>query len=203
MCSLLLAHSVELCVRWLDRSLNCALIGADMLRRMPAAAVYQMDFSGGGDKLCPEDDYIPATCMLGLRLAARNIFCCSLRQLRLELSPESERMYTFEGVMAYLARQKRSEFQLSSTTAVLQVVTVDEVQLPTGQTKTLQHASSELPNTMIQVLASWMMAGVSALSAYCLTHEMEPSDRLWHQQLVTVCRSSKSCGCNSAHGYWS
>lgn len=147
--------------------LICILIVTDMLRCVPAAAVYQIDFSGAGDKLCPEDDYIPATCMLGLRLAARNIFCCSLRQLRLQMSPDTERMYTLEGVMAYLAQQKRSEFQLSSTTAVLQVVTVDDVQLITGQTKTLQHASSELPNTMIKVLASWMTAGVWALSA-CL-----------------------------------
>lgn len=135
---------------------------------MPAAAAYRIDFNGDGDKLFQEDDHIPATCMLGLRLAARNIFYCSLQDLRTVLPPECECMYTFDGVMAYLASQKRSVWQLRSSTAVLQVVTVDELQLVTGQSKVLQRHSSQLPNAMVEVLASWMITGLPILSVVYL-----------------------------------
>ena len=102
--------------------------------------------------------------MLGLRLAARNIFYCSLEDLRTVLPPECEHMYNFKGVMAYLASRKRSELQLSSSTAVLQVVTLDELQLVTGQIKGLRCHSPAIPNIMINALASWMISGSPGVS---------------------------------------
>lgn len=100
---------------------------------MPAAAAYHIDFSGDGDKLVEEDEGIAGTCLLGLRLAARNIFHCSLQSLRTVLPSECERIYSLSAVMAYLACQKRTEMQLSNSTAVPQVVTVDEFQSVSSQ----------------------------------------------------------------------
>ena len=130
---------------------------------MPAGAAYRVDFNGDGDKLDLDDDHIPVTCMLGLRLAARNIFHCSLLALRTVLPPECELLYTFAGVMAYLACQQRSEMQLSSSIAVLQVITVDELQMVTAQAKGFHCFPAELPNAMVEVLASWMISGLSIL----------------------------------------
>ena len=142
----------------------------------PAAAAYRIDFNGDGDRLSQNDDHIPATCMLGLRLAARNIFHCSLVDLRTVLPSGSELMYTFAGVMAYLARQKKSDMQMSSSTAVLQVVTVDELQLLTSQVKGFQRHTAEVANAMVEVLASWMISGSPNLivytSAACLLCDM-------------------------------
>lgn len=75
--------------------------------------------------------------------------------------------------MAYLASQKRSELHLSSSAAVLQVVTIDELQLVTGQTKGLQCHSSMLPNIMVNVLASWMISGAPGVAEPSLLLNVE------------------------------
>jgi len=41
---------------------------------MSAAEAFRIDFNGDGDGVRRNDDHIAATCMLGLCLAARNIF---------------------------------------------------------------------------------------------------------------------------------
>lgn len=130
---------------------------------MPAAAAYHIDFSGDGDKLVEEDERIPGSCMLGLRLAARNIFHCSLQSLRTVLPPECERIWSIDTVMAYLACQKRTEMQLSNSTAVLQVVTVDEFQSVASQSKVFQRPYKGLPDEMMQNLGLWMIQGLPLL----------------------------------------
>jgi len=121
-------------------------------------AVY-IDFNGSGDPLSSSDDHIATECILGLRVAARNIFHCDLSQLRRHLSVQCQHLFTLKEVMKYLASQKRKSLGLGNDAAVLQVMTIDELQLVFGQSEVLQNNSRKLVDVLIGNLASWMISG--------------------------------------------
>ena len=118
-----------------------------------------IDFNGSGDPLSSADDHISAECILGLRVAARNIFHCDLSKLRQHLPVQRQHLFTLRDVMKYLATQKRKSLGLGSDAIVLQVLTVDELQLVVGQAERLQNNSRGLVNVLIGYLASWMISG--------------------------------------------
>ncbi|KAL0019710.1 hypothetical protein WJX77_002416 [Trebouxia sp. C0004] len=51
------------------------------------------------------DDHISAECILGLRVAARNIFHCDLSKLRQHLPVQRQHLFTLRDVIKYLASQ--------------------------------------------------------------------------------------------------
>lgn len=119
-----------------------------------------IDFKWSGDPLSSADDHISAECILGLRLAARNIFHCDLSQLRQHLPVQHQHLFSLRDVMKYLATQKRISLGLGSDAIVLQVITVDELQLVFGQSvEVLQNNSRGLVNVLIGCLAAWMISG--------------------------------------------
>jgi len=119
-----------------------------------------IDFNGSGDPLNSADDHISAECILGLRVAARNIFHCDLSKLRQHLPVQRQHLFTLRDVMKYLATQKRKSLGLGSDAIVLQVITVDELQLVFGQSvEVLQNNSRGLVNVLIGCLAAWMISG--------------------------------------------
>lgn len=62
--------------------------------------------------------------------------------------------------MKHLASQKRTSLGLGSDAIVLQVITVDELQLVFGQSvEVLQNNSRGLVNVLIRCLAAWMISG--------------------------------------------
>ncbi len=61
--------------------------------------------------------------------------------------------------MILLASQKRKSLGLSTNAVVLQVITVDELQLVSGQSEVLQTHSRKLVDVMFAELAAWMTAG--------------------------------------------
>jgi len=61
--------------------------------------------------------------------------------------------------MKYLASQKRKSLGLGNDAAVLQVMTIDELQLVFGQSEVLQNNSRKLVDVLIGNLASWMISG--------------------------------------------
>lgn len=124
-----------------------------------AAQAMYIDFNGSGDPLSPADDHIATECILGLRVAARNIFCCDLSQLRRHLSVQCQQLFTLKEVMSYLATQKRKSLGLGIDAIVLQVITVDELQLVVGQSEVLQNNSRKLVDVLIGNLAGWMISG--------------------------------------------
>ncbi|KAL3138800.1 hypothetical protein ABBQ32_005642 [Trebouxia sp. C0010 RCD-2024] len=119
-----------------------------------------LDFSVTGDPITPEDAAIPPTCMLGLRIAARNIFHCSLPDMQQHLPLQLRHLFTLRGVMRLLARQKRDSLGLTSDAVILQVITVDDMQLLSHQSEGLSMKPGVLANTMVTELAAWMVAGV-------------------------------------------
>ncbi len=118
-----------------------------------------IDFNVNGEPLSSADDHIASECILGLRVAANNIFHCDLSQLRRRLSVHCQQLFSLDEVMKYLANQKRKSLGLGSDAIVLQVLTVDELQLVLGQSAVLQYNSRGLVNVIIRNLASWMISG--------------------------------------------
>ena len=119
-----------------------------------------IDFRWTGDPLNSADDHISAECILGLRLAARNIFLCRLSELRQHLPVQHQHLFTLSSVMKHLASQKRKSLGLGTDAIVLQVITVDELQLVFGQSVgVLQNKSHGLVNVLIGCLAEWMISG--------------------------------------------
>ncbi len=119
-----------------------------------------IDFNGSGDPLNSADDHISAECILGLRLAARNIFHCDLIKLQQHLPVQHQHWFTLRDVTTYLATQKRKSLGLGSDAILLQVITVDELQLVSGQSvERLQKNSRGLVNVLIGCLAAWMISG--------------------------------------------
>ncbi|KAL3145847.1 hypothetical protein ABBQ38_015218 [Trebouxia sp. C0009 RCD-2024] len=124
------------------------------------AQAIRIDFNTSGDPLSSADDHISAECMLGLRLAARNIFHCDLSDLRQHLPVQHQHLFSLRDVMKHLASQKRTSLGLGSDAIVLQVITVDELQLVFGQSvEVLQNNSRGLVNVLIRCLAAWMISG--------------------------------------------
>lgn len=124
-----------------------------------AAQAMHIDFNGTGDPLTAADDHISADCILGLRVAARNVFHCDLSELQRHLPVQHERLFTLKQVMLYLASQKRKSLGLGADAMVLQCLTVDELQLVSGQSEELQNNARNLTNVLIGKLASWMTSG--------------------------------------------
>ncbi|KAL3148758.1 hypothetical protein ABBQ38_014169 [Trebouxia sp. C0009 RCD-2024] len=109
-----------------------------------------------------QDGVLSASCMLGLRLAARNIFRCSLQNLQRVLPSQYGHLYAFEEVMSYLADQQRSALQLDKSAVLLQVVTIDEFQLARTQAQAFlpnPAQATALVNSMVQLLGGWMVSG--------------------------------------------
>ena len=124
-----------------------------------AAQALYIDFNGSGDPLTPADDNIATECILGLRVAARNLFRCDLSQLRRHLPVQHEHLFTLTEVMRFLASQKRNSLGLGTDAIMLQVITVDELQLVVGQSEVLQNNSRKLVDLLIGNLAAWMISG--------------------------------------------
>lgn len=120
-----------------------------------AAQAMYIDFNGSGDPLRLTDDHIATECILGLRLAARNIFHCDLSQLQRHLLVKRQHLFTLKEVMNYLASQKRKSLGLGSDAIVLQVITVDELQLVAGQSEVLQNNRRKLVDVLS--LAIWQV----------------------------------------------
>ncbi|KAL0047778.1 hypothetical protein WJX82_011660 [Trebouxia sp. C0006] len=133
------------------------------------AQAMHIDFNGSGDPLNSADDHISAECILGLRLAARNIFHCDLIKLQQHLPVQHQHWFTLRDVTTYLATQKRKSLGLGSDAILLQVITVDELQLVSGQSvERLQKNSRGLVNVLIGCLAAWMISG-GAERCVCLS----------------------------------
>jgi len=124
-----------------------------------AAQAMHIDFNVSGDPLDSADDHISAECILGIRVAARNISHCTLSQLRQRSTVLRQHLFTLSEVMKYLANQMRKSLGLGIDAIVLQVLTVDELQLVVGQAERLQNNSRGLVNVLIGYLASWMISG--------------------------------------------
>ena len=117
-----------------------------------------------------QDGVLPAGCILGLRLAARHIFHCSLNTLRRVLPSTTEISYDFEQVMSYLADQQQSALQLDNSAVLLQVVVIDGFQLVRTQAPAFlpNHTwASALVNDMFFELGSCMMSGMPATNVAC------------------------------------
>ena len=105
--------------------------------------------------------------MLGLRFAARNIFRCSLQDLRSVLPPEHETMFSLREVMSYVAEQRRSALQLDSGAVMLQLVTVDELQLVETQARVFLPSRAQataLASSMFILIGQWMISGMLVLT---------------------------------------
>lgn len=124
-----------------------------------AAQAVSLDFSASGDPITHTDNATPPTCMLGLRVAARNLFHCSLPDMQQHLPVHLRQLFTLQGVTRLLARQKRESLGLSTDAVILQVITVDDMQLLSQQSKALQMSSGVLASEMVTELAGWMIAG--------------------------------------------
>lgn len=118
-----------------------------------------VDFNVSGDPLSSANDHIATECILGLRIAANNIFHCDLSQLRRHLSVQCQQLFTLKEVMKYLASQKRKSLGLGIDATVLQVITVDELQLVFGQSEVLRNNSRKLVDILVGNLANWMISG--------------------------------------------
>ena len=117
-----------------------------------------------------QDGVLPAGCILGLRLAARHIFHCSLNTLRRVLPPANETSYDLEQVMSYLADQQRSALQLDNSAVLLQVVVIDDFQLVRTQAPAFlpnNTRATALVNDMFFELGRWMMSGMPATNIAC------------------------------------
>ncbi|KAL3150993.1 hypothetical protein ABBQ38_012866 [Trebouxia sp. C0009 RCD-2024] len=128
-----------------------------------SAEAFTINFKGGGDPLTMQDGVLSASCMLGLRLAARHIFCCSVQNLRRVLPSQHENLYSFEEVMSYLADQQRSALQIDNSVVLLQVVTIDDFQLVRTQAQAFlpnPTQATALVNSMVELLGGWMISGV-------------------------------------------
>lgn len=118
-----------------------------------------------------QDGVLPAGCMLGLRLAARHIFHCSLNTLRRVLPSTTETSYDFEQVMSYLADQQRSALQLGDSAVFLQVVAIDDFQLVRTQAPAFlpnhTRASALVNDMFFFELGRWMMSGMPTADVAC------------------------------------
>lgn len=129
--------------------------------------------------LTPRDEVLSPSCMLGVRIAADAIFKCSARGM-MQLPDPALQCFTLEDVMVYLATQQRESLRLDADSIVLQVITVDELQLATRQAQ-LQHLHMDaaFPNSMVGMLGEWMTSGAPLMSCWLLSSCKHMSSVLW------------------------
>ena len=84
---------------------------------------------------------------------------CDLSQLQRHLPVQFQHLFTLKEVMRYLASQKRKSLGLGTDAIVLQVITIDELQLVAGQSEVLQNKLRKLVDVLIGNLAGWMISG--------------------------------------------
>ncbi len=142
-----------------------------------------IDFNGSGDPLNSADDPISAACILGLRLAARNVFFCHLSELRQHLPVQHQHLFTLSSVMTHLASQKRKTLGLGTDAIVLQVITIHELQLVFGQSVGVLQKNSGLVNILIDCLVEWMISGKWH------AHQLEASLTARHASFFALCMS--------------
>ena len=132
-------------------------------------ASYKVSFSGDGHALTPRDEVLSPSCMLGVRIAAGAIFKCSARGM-MQLPDQVLQQFTLEAVMGYLATQQRESLNLDADSVVLQLISVDELQLASRQAQ-LHHLNIDagFPNSMVDVLGEWMTAGAPLMSCWLLS----------------------------------
>ncbi len=82
--------------------------------------------------------------------------------------------------MRFLATQQRKALSLDADSVVLQLITVDELQLATRQAQ-LRHLNIDaaVANLMVDVLGEWMAAGAPLMSCWLLSSCNHISSVLW------------------------
>lgn len=153
-----------------------------------AGAAYKVSFNGDGQELMHRDEVLPPSCMLGVRIAAGAIFGCDIVTMT-KLPDHYLQRFTLAAVMGYLATQQRESLSLDADSLVLQLITVDELQLASRQAQ-LRHLDIDpgFPNSMVNVLGKWMTAGAPLMSCWLLSSCNHISGVLW-----LFCRFRQAC----------
>lgn len=133
-----------------------------------SGAAYKVSFNGDGQELMHRDEVLPPSCMLGVRIAAGAIFGCDIVTMT-KLPDHYLQRFTLAAVMGYLATQQRESLSLDADSLVLQLITVDELQLASRQAQ-LRHLDIDpgFPNSMVNVLGKWMTAGSGRHVGICV-----------------------------------
>ena len=144
-----------------------------------AGAAYKVSFNGDGHILTRRDEVLPPSCMLGVRIAAGAILGCDYETM-MQLPEQVLQRFTLAAVMGYLATQQRNCLSLDADSVVLQLITVDELQLASRQAQ-LQHLNidADFPNSMVDVLGEWMAAGAPLMSCWLFSSGNHTSSVLW------------------------
>ncbi len=142
-----------------------------------AGGAYKVSFNGDGHELTRRDEVLPPSCMLGVRIAAGAIFGCDAETM-MQLPDQVLQRFTLKAVMGYLATQQRESLSLDADSVVLQLITVDELQLASRQAQQL-NIDVVVSNSMVDVLGEWMTAGAPLMSCWLLSSCNHISSVLW------------------------
>ena len=110
-----------------------------------------------------QESHLTPSCVPGLRVAADAIFQRAIESLW-QLPTNILLRFTLPAVMHFLAAEQHALLNLSPDSVVLQLLTVDKLQLVPKQA---QESSMHLDvvNAMVDEIGRWMMQGRGSLSA--------------------------------------